>query len=213
MQSITFIFNPSMSPRPYINSEQRKAETVEAVIKLCGKHNPDELTTSGIASELNLSQGALFRHFPNKKTLWESVARWVAEKLISTVIAVSHESDSPLEGLEATYLAHVDFVVRHPGAPRLIFSELQKPDQSRAREIVQQALDNYRGHIRRLLENGITCGELQKDLDVEAAAIMYLGSIQGLVVQALVSGEISTASQAAPRVFQLFLRAIRKQDA
>lgn len=199
-----------MSPRPYINSEQRQAETVEAVIRLCGEHNPDELTTAGIASELKLSQGALFRHFPNKKTLWESVARWVAEKLINTVIVVSDEAESPLGGLEAMYMAHVDFVVRHPGAPRLIFSELQKPDQSRAKEIVQQALDNYRGHIRRLLENGITCGELRNNLDVEAAAIMYLGSIQGLIVQALVSGDMSTATRAAPRVFKLFLLAIRE---
>lgn len=199
-----------MSPRPYINSEQRQAETVDAVIRLCGKHNPDELTTAGIAGELKLSQGALFRHFPNKKTLWESVARWVAEKLITTVIAVGEGADSPLEGLEAMYLAHVDFIVRHPGAPRLIFSELQKPEQSRAKEIIQQALDNYRAHIRRLLENGMACGELRNDLDLEASAVLYLGSIQGLVVQALVSGDMSTATRAAPRVFQLFLRAIKE---
>lgn len=201
-----------MPPRPYINSEQRQAETVDAVIRLCGKHNPDELTTAGIASELKLSQGALFRHFPNKKTLWESVARWVAEKLITTVISVSDETDSPLAGLEAMYLAHVDFIVRHPGAPRLIFSELQKPGQSRAKEIVQQALDNYRSHIRQLLEAGMASGEFRNDLDVEASAVMYLGSIQGLVVQALVSGDMSTASQAAPRVLQLYLRAIREPD-
>lgn len=199
-----------MGSRPYIRSEQRQADIVEAVIRLCARSNPAELTTAGIARELNLSQGALFRHFPNKQSLWEAVARWVQHSLATRVLAVSEEYDSPRAGLEAMFMAHVAFIASHPGAPRLIFSELQKPEHSGAKTLIRQTLEHYRGHIRGLLENGMAQGEIRSDLDPEATAVLYLGSIQGLVMQSLVSADMTTATQAAPGVFELINEAIRE---
>ena len=41
-------------------------------------------------------------------------------------------------------------------------------------------------------------------IDTEAAAVLYLGAIQGLVVQGMVSGEIASLEQTAPRIFKLY---------
>ncbi|HQV42048.1 MAG TPA: TetR family transcriptional regulator, partial [Moraxellaceae bacterium] len=35
-------------------------------MELAGLQNPSEITTAAIAKHMNLTQGALFRHFPNK---------------------------------------------------------------------------------------------------------------------------------------------------
>ncbi len=196
--------------RPYIRSEQRQSDTVEAVIRLCGERDPATLSTAAIADAINLSQGALFKHFPNKKTLWESVARWVAQQLTGRIAATADGHSSPLAGLRAMFLAHVDFIVRHPGAPRLMLGELQKPDQSAARTVIMNAMTSYRGRIGQLLETAMATGEVRADLDTDAAAVLYLGAIQGLAVQALVSGDMATAAQAAPRVLDIFLAGIRE---
>lgn len=196
--------------RPYIRSEQRQADTVEAVIKLCAEQNPATLTTATIAKQVNLTQGALFKHFPNKDSLWEAVARWLARQLAEKISAVADRYPSPLQALEAMFLAHVEFVTRHPGAPRLILGELQKPEQNRAKVIVKEALAKYRAHIRKLLEAGKAQAEIRQDLDADAAAVLYLGAIQGLVVQALVSGELATATEAAPKVFALYRQGIEE---
>ncbi|MEI6639829.1 MAG: helix-turn-helix domain-containing protein, partial [Chlorobium sp.] len=47
-------------------AEQRRAVTVEAVIELAAEKNPASITTAEIAERMQLTQGALFRHFPNK---------------------------------------------------------------------------------------------------------------------------------------------------
>lgn len=197
--------------RPYIRSEQRQAETVEAVIKLCADHNPATLTTAAIAKQVNLTQGALFKHFPNKDSLWEAVARWLARQLVETISAVADRYPSPLQALEAMFLAHVEFVSHHPGTPRLILGELQKPEQNRAKAIIRQALANYRAHIRKLLTTGMAHGEIRPDLDADAAAVLYLGAIQGLVLQAMVGGDITAAIDAAPKVFALYRQGIEEQ--
>ncbi|MFZ4802284.1 MAG: TetR/AcrR family transcriptional regulator, partial [Chlorobium sp.] len=54
-------------------AEQRRAVTVEAVIELAAEKNPASITTAEIAGRMQLTQGALFRHFPTKDALWQSV--------------------------------------------------------------------------------------------------------------------------------------------
>jgi len=55
-----------------------------------------------------------------------------------------------------------------------------------------------------LLQLGIEQGCIAAGIDTEAAAVLYLGAIQGLVVQGMVSGEMATLEQTAPRIFKLY---------
>ena len=66
-------------------ADARRAVTVEAVVELAGSQNPSEITTAAIAKQMNLTQGALFRHFPNKEAIWRAVMEWVAERLLARV--------------------------------------------------------------------------------------------------------------------------------
>ncbi len=50
----------------HLPADERRAVTVESVVALAGSQNPSEITTAAIAKHMNLTQGALFRHFPNK---------------------------------------------------------------------------------------------------------------------------------------------------
>jgi TetR/AcrR family transcriptional regulator len=45
-------------------------------------------------------------------------------------------------------------------------------------------------------------------MNVQAAATLFIGSIQGLVMQSMLSGDISKIRQAAPGVFAIYLRGI-----
>jgi TetR/AcrR family transcriptional regulator len=51
-------------------------------------------------------------------------------------------------------------------------------------------------------------GQVRTDLDVEAAATTFVGLIQGLVMQAMLTGRPATMRQQSDRVFALYLRAL-----
>ncbi|MBD3619503.1 MAG: TetR family transcriptional regulator [Chromatiales bacterium] len=195
-------------PTRHRPADERRSEAVETVIELCAEQEPAAITTGAIAQRMKLSQAALFRHFPTKQAVWQAVAGWVAEQLISRVAAVAEGQTSPLAGLEAMFLAHVAFIAEHPGVPRVMLGELQKPAQGPARRVIAQALATYRARIETLLRDGQACGELRADLDVSGAAVLFAGAIQGLVVQALVSGNMAHARAHAPGVFALYRRGI-----
>lgn len=192
------------SRKKHLPADERRAVIVEAVIDLAAEQNPNEITTAAIASRMGLTQGALFRHFPNKDAVLQAVMEWVAERLLSRVDAAVADAPSPLAALEAMFMAHVDFVVRHPGVPRMLFGELQRAEETPAKLMVQTLIGRYAQRLHRLLEDGKSRGELDPRLDTQAAATLFIGTIQGLVMQSLLVGDVNRMQRDAPGVFAVF---------
>ncbi|WP_324753921.1 TetR/AcrR family transcriptional regulator [Roseovarius sp. Pro17] len=189
-------------------ADERRNVTVEAVVDLAGKTNPDSITTAAIAKHMNLTQGALFRHFPNKEAIWQAVMTWVAERLMARIEKAAEGIDSPLETMQAMFLAHVAFVSEHPGAPRMMFGELQGAKATPAKRMARAMLKQYAVRLNDLIKAGKERGELRSDLDGEAAATLFIGTIQGLVMQSLIADDMSRMVDDAPRAFAIYRRGI-----
>lgn len=194
----------------HLPADERRSVTVATVIELAAEQNPSEITTSAIAHRMNLTQGALFRHFPTKEAIWEAVMEWVAERLLARVDKAAQTATTPLAALEAMFMAHVDFVAKHPGVPRMLFGELQRAEATPAKRMVQTLITQYGTRLRALIEQGKAQGELAADVDPNAAATLFIGSIQGLVMQSLLAGDVRRIRSNAPGAFAIFARGIRR---
>ena len=196
------------SPSKHLPAEERRAVTVETVIALAGERNPSDITTAAIAQRMGVTQGALFRHFPDKDAILTAVMEWVAARLLARIEKAVQSAPSPLAALEAMFLAHAAFVAEHPGVPRMLFGELQRAQDSAPRRMVQTLIRRYGERLHRLIEAGQAAGELDPGLDAEAAATLFIGSIQGLVMQSLLAGDVERIRRDAPRVFAIYRRGI-----
>ncbi len=190
-------------------AETRRAVTVEAVIELAAERDPGEITTAAIASHMKLTQGALFRHFPSKDAIWEAVMEWVAERLLARVDRAAALAASPVAALQAIFLAHADFVAEHPGVPRMLFGELQRAGATPAKRLARTLLERYGERIRARLEAGKAAGEVSAALDIDAAVTLFVGTLQGLIMQSMLAGDLLRIRRDAPRVFAIYLAGIR----
>jgi len=197
--------NPRPQPLP---AQERRAATVEAVVDLAAEQNPADITTTAIAERMGLTQGALFRHFPNKDAILEAAMSWVSERLLARVDEAAEGAASQLAALEAMFMAHIDFVARHPGVPRMLFGELQRPGKSLPKKMVQTLIRQYETRLHGLLETGKAQGELDPGLDVNAAAVLFIGTIQGLVMQSMLAGKVGQIRRDARAVFAIYRRGI-----
>ena len=202
-----------MSEHPkHLPADERRAATVEAVINLAAEQNPSDITTTAIAQRMGLTQGALFRHFPTKDAILEAVMTWVAERLLARVDRAAQNVTSPLAALEAVFMAHIDFVSEHPGVPRMLFGELQRPGETLPKRMVQTLIQRYGERLRHLLERGKAIGELDANLDIETASVSFIGSIQGLVMQSLIAGDAARIRRDASGVFAIYRRGIGSES-
>jgi AcrR family transcriptional regulator len=198
-----------MIARPtYLPAEERREVTVETVIHLAAEQNPADITTAAIAKRMGVTQGALFRHFPTKDAIIEAVMEWVSERLLARIDKAISATASPLEALEAAFMTHIDFISEHPGVPRMLFGELQRAEQTLAKRMVQILLSRYGEHLGRLVAEGKDCGELSATLNDKAAVTLFIGTIQGLVMQSLLAGDVRRIRANASSVFTLYRRAI-----
>jgi len=94
--------------------------------------------------------------------------------------------------------------------PHLLFGELQNADRTGSKAKVQSLVERYAGQLRGLIEQGKAFGEIDPDLDTEAAAILFIGTLQGLVIQSLLAGDVGRIRHDAPRVFAIYHRGIRR---
>lgn len=194
-------------------AEERRNVTVEAVVDLAAHTNPSEITTAAIAKHMNLTQGALFRHFPNKEAIWQAVMKWVAERLLARIDKAAEGITSPLEAMQAMFHAHVTFVAEHPGAPRMLFGELQGAKATPAKLLARELMNQYAARLSRLIEAGKACGELADELETKSTATLFIGMIQGLVMQSLIAGDMDRMRADAPHVFAIYRRGIEATQA
>jgi AcrR family transcriptional regulator len=194
-----------MTPRPrHLPSEERRAEAVEAVIRLAASTNPEEITTSAIAARMKLTQGALFRHFPTKDAIWQGVMEWVSDRLLARIDRLAGAEADPLAALEAMFLGHVDFIAEHPGVPRMMAGQLQNAGETPAKRLARTLVENYGNRLRRILAAARAEGVVPPGLDIDAAATLFLGMVQGLVMQHLIHGDSARMRADASRVWVIY---------
>lgn len=113
-----------------------------------------------------------------------------------------------LPALKAVFMAHVAFVVAYPGVPRVIFQELQQPQDTALKARVRQLMQQYRALLMRLLLQAQQEHLIAPDADLTGASVLFIGSIQGLVMQAMLSGDVAAITRLAPGVFAIYERGL-----
>lgn len=196
------------SKSKHLPANERRAVTVEAVVELAARQNPDKITTAAIAKYMNVTQGALFRHFSNKEAIWQAVMAWVAERLLARVDKAAKAAVSPLAALEAVFMTHIDFVSAHPGVPRMLFGELQRAEDTAAKRMARTLIQKYGERLAVLIEKGKAAGEIEPTVNTVAAGTLFIGTIQGLVMQSLLAGDTGNMRDKVAGVFAIYRRGI-----
>ena len=137
---------------------------------------------------------------------------WVADRLLARIDSAARGIESPLAAMQAMFMTHVDFVVEHPGVPRMMFGQLQNAEPTPAKRLAQTLTLRYTERIQALIEQGKASGEITPEVDAQAAATLFVGTVQGLVMQSLLSGDIERMRIDAPLVYAIYQRGLRTKQ-
>ena len=192
-----------------LTSEERQGEIIRVAVELAADKGVDSVTTQDMADAMNLTQGAIFRHFATKDDIWFAVIVWVRERLMKVLDKAAAEATDPLNAIERMFFAHIAFISKHPAIPRLLFSELLHKKNGKLRQLIEGIISGYEAKIAGLLEVAKTTSLVPENLDSQSAAVLYIGMIQGLVMQSSIFGGKRTLQQQAEKTFPLFLHGIK----
>lgn len=188
-----------------LKTEDRREELVHAALELAARRSPAEITTGDLALAIGITQGGVFKHFDSKEAIWLAVIDWAHQSLMERLKqAAQARQDNALQALRAVFLAHIGFVELFPGVPRLVFQELQHAKPTPLKSRVQQLMADYRTLVTQLLDQAREERLLAKDVDIPSAVVLFMGAVQGLVMQTLVTGNLHGMARQGKAVFNLY---------
>lgn len=204
---------------PKQRTEMRQASLIEAALMLAAQRSPASITTADLALVVGITQGAVFRHFASKEAIWLAVLDWAADTLMVRLQTAAQrcpaakqpergDRSCELPALQAVFMAHVDFVTAYPGVPRVLFQELQSPGDTALKTRVQSLMQRLRQLLMQLLQQAVQQRTIAPSTNLSAAAVMFIGAVQGLMMQAMISGDLPSMAHQAPDVFAIFARGV-----
>ena len=133
---------------------------------------------------------------------------WVSDHLLKPIDASINEAETPLSALRAVFMSHINFVATYPGVPRMMFGEMQHSENTAPRQRACSIVKKYGDRIILLIEQGKQEGQIDPKVDSQAARTLFIGSIQGLVMQSILTGEMKNITEKASDVFAIYRRGI-----
>jgi AcrR family transcriptional regulator len=186
-------------------AEARKAEIIDATLRLADKLGPDRLTTEAVANAVGLSQPGIFRHFPKKMDLWEAVAARVGSMMESRW-KKAQDGDSPAtDRIRALIGAQLRLIQSTPAIPAILFSRELHTKNKGLRTAFFGLMSRFHGLIAGLVTQACAEGELREDLDPDDAAFLLIGLVQGLAVRWSISGRNFDLMEEGYRLLELQL--------
>lgn len=119
------------------------------------------------------------------------------------------KTDNALTQLHDLLMRHVRMIRENRGIPQVIFSQDFYVDRPDRRSRVYRGIRSYLAEVARIIRAGQKAGQIDRAVDPETAAAMFLGLVQpSAILWHMSDGEFDVTRQ-AQRAWPLFLKAIQ----
>ncbi len=186
-------------------AEARKAEIIDATLRLADKLGPERLTTEAVAEAVGLTQPGIFRHFPKKQDLWEAVAARIGAMMEARWAKAHHPDTTPIDQIRALIAAQLRLIQSTPAIPAILFSRELHTKNKGLRQAFFCLMSHFHRLIADLVAGASKRGELRRNLDADDAAYLIIGLVQGLAVRWSISGRKFDLPEEGHRLLELQL--------
>ena len=173
---------------PRISSGKRRQELLEAAQKLIFAEGMSRFTIRRLAERVQITEAAIYRHFPSKEELLLSLLAKVFATWQTTVPRILCSSADPAQRLLTLAKFHIDTMLEAHFNPLLLLSDASSPEQGNLRKALALQAQALFQAIQTLIQEGIDRQVFSPQLNAEIGAGLFLGAIQNAVVRWTLTG-------------------------
>ncbi len=194
------------------SAEERKSEIVDAALRLAGEIGPDRMTTEALAREVGLSQSGIFRHFPTKEAIWDSIGKHIGSLLQAKTSLTRKKNTCPADELRDYVVSHLAFVEATPAIPAILFSRELHAENDKLRRFFAGLIASRHAYISKLVAAGIDAGDFRKSINPDDAAYLILAFIQGMAMRWSLNARSFDLAGEGKRLLELQLEGFKAPD-
>lgn len=190
---------------------ERQIEIMEAATLRIDKFGIQELTIKNLASDLSLSEAALYRHFKSKnEILLGLLTYFILEMNERLAVIIENKELQPSELLKKIFVSQLNTFVQKPAIVSVIFSEGIFQFNKELSEKVSTMMALMQNNINVLITRGQNEGVYTKLLGPETITTIIMGSMRMVVLKWKLSGNKSNLVSDGKNVLNGLLKMLEK---
>lgn len=132
-----------------IAKRNRREEILQALAHMLESGDGSQrITTAKLAANVGVSEAALYRHFPSKTKMFDSLIEFIEDSLITRINLILSDEKETLNRLKLIVQLILGFGERNPGLTRILTGHALMFEQDRLQDRINQLFERIEVQLR-----------------------------------------------------------------
>ena len=160
-------------------SGERKDQILQVLAEMLEGPRAGKITTAALASQLNVSEAALYRHFASKAQMFEGLIGFIEKTLFSLINKLTAEEKSGIRQVDGILSLLLGFARKNPGMTRVLIGDALINENDRLQTRINQLHDRLEMTLKQALRFALSEKEIPAEIDVSAQANLLMCYVAG----------------------------------
>ena len=162
---------------------QRREQILQTLAGMLEQPGTERITTALLASKLEVSEAALYRHFASKAQMFEGLIDFIEHSLFSLINQIAEREGDGAQKAARMVKVLLQFGEKNPGMTRVMVGDALVFENERLHQRMNQLFDRVESALRQVLRAAAEANQSATptaDAQVRAAAVVAfsLGQLQ-----------------------------------
>jgi TetR/AcrR family transcriptional regulator len=151
---------------------ERRLQILQTLASMLEHPRNEKVTTASLASRLEVSEAALYRHFASKAQMFEGLIEFIESTLFSLVNKIDAETQDGAAQAEQTVVMLLSFAERNPGMTRVLIGDALVHEDDRLQARINQLTDKLEAALRQSLRIAQAANAWHGDPGADSAVLI-----------------------------------------
>ncbi|WP_171935658.1 nucleoid occlusion factor SlmA, partial [Escherichia coli] len=110
------------------------------------------ITTAKLAATVGVSEAALYRHFPSKTKMFDSLIEFIEDSLVSRINLILKDEKETIARIRLILILILGFAEKNPGLSRILTGHALMFEQDRLQGRINQLFERFDVQLRQVIK-------------------------------------------------------------
>ncbi len=176
---------------------ERRVQILQALASMLEQPGGERITTAALASRLDVSEAALYRHFASKAQMFEGLIEFIEQTVFSLVNQIVEREQEAADGAPGVgrrqaakvVVMLVQFAEKNPGMARVMVGDALVFENDRLQQRMNQFFDKIEATLKQCLrDGGPASASATPTVDAQVCASVLVAFVGGRLQRFVRSG-------------------------
>ncbi|QAV23140.1 nucleoid occlusion factor SlmA [Proteus hauseri] len=131
----------------------RRDEILQSLAQMLESSDGSQrITTAKLAATVGVSEAALYRHFPSKTKMFDSLIEFIEDSLVSRINLILKDEKEAIARIRLILILILGFAEKNPGLSRILTGHALMFEQDRLQSRINQLYERIEVQLRQVIK-------------------------------------------------------------